>query len=184
MPVGFPAAGTAADPVTMTYADGVIVMAVVTDTDLYTSRSTDGGLTWSANGGEVLGFTADYTGVAHGRRLAPIRAGAKWVILVPNAGTDHTKIYTSLDGSNFGLAATLNTVAITYGAAIGELLCGVTIGGEIVMSPDSGVTWHFGTRVLTDVRAVAASPTQFVIAAADLYLYPGLAIGEGNGVVT
>lgn len=184
MPTGFPAAGAAADPLTMAYADGVIVMAVVTDTDIYTSRSTDGGLTWSANGGDTLGITAEYTGVAHDRRCPPLWTGSKWVVLVPDTGTDKTEVYTSADGASFSLAATLNNVAIVYCAAMGELLCGVSYAGEIVLSPDSGTSWQYGTRVLANVRGVAASPTQFMIAVNDLYLYPSLAMGLGNGPVT
>lgn len=178
-PSGWPTAnGT---NITMAAGNGVIVMRATNDTNLYTSRSTDGGITWSATVTTALGFTAFY-GMGGTREAAPVWTGTEWLIVVPNVST-HTAIYASADGLSWTLRGTLTTLAVSHFAHLAGVVVGCTSTQLIAFSQDAGATWAYGRGVANGLTGVSASPVQFVIAAAGT-VYPGLALGDGLGAIT
>lgn len=188
-PTGMPTSGE----VTLGAGNGVIVMRVDDGSgNLYLSRSTDGGITWSAATSLVLGFTP-FVGAGGTREPAPFWNGEKWIVVASNVSSGRTRLYSSTDGATFTLLADIQA-GISYLATMGgdaslpmkDLLVATwnNSGGQLLHSTDGGVNWWYGTRKLaSSITSVAASKAQFALAAGG-QVFPGVAWGPGLAVVT
>jgi len=112
------------------------------------SRSTDGGVTWSAPVSYAAAFATPVTVGQGYYDERPIWTGTYWISVESNPTDLKSYIFTSTDdGVSWTNVATLTTVAITCIAALGELLvalCKTSAAvGRVIFSIDRGVTWHY-----------------------------------------
>lgn len=177
MPVGDVAIGE--------QTDARVLMAATSGTDLYTSMSADGD-TWGASVVTPLGFTPSY-GPAGTRIPTPVWTGTQWVVAVPDVTNSTTAIYAgSPDAATWTLLASLTSIAISYIAAIGSVICGASIGGDVVLSLDGGTTWQWADQQLeSTIMGVYASSTRFLITqnAATGDVYSSIAMGDAGAVL-
>lgn len=178
-------------PFTLGYGAGVIVMRAVSGTNLYTSRSTNGGVTWSAAVVTALGFTGLTGGARHS---SPVWTGTEWIIIVVNTTSNDSAIFRSSTGASWTLRAHLTAASISFFAHANGVLVGSMPGlfskNPIVWSSDGGASWKYGPRAIeaTSITiasgwCIASSPMQFVLSMAGM-VYPGLAFGDGLGSLT
>lgn len=181
-----PPAGMPNGDVTIASNGTTLLMVATSGTNLYTSTSTDGN-TWSAPVVTALGFTPSY-GPAGTRRPSPAWNvdTSKWILTVPDVTNGTTRIYTSNAMGTWTLAATLTTVAVSYIAAIGKIVCGVSRDGEIVGSEDGGASWRWADRHLSTatINSLAASAGRFLISqGTNGDLYPSMVSATGLAAV-
>lgn len=165
---------------------GTAVMAGYNGTNLYVSRSTDGGVTWSAMTTLALGFTAEREGLYW---LRPVWSGDRWYVAATNITSTDTKVYASTDGSSWSLVATLTGWGFKSFAAIGHTIVALAVQttGDVptvVVSVDRGVTWTKTDRAfVVQLHSVVSNGARFIIAAGSR-VYPSLAVGSGVSAIT
>lgn len=165
---------------------GTVVMAGYNGTNLYVSRSTDGGVTWSAMTTLALGFAAERETQFWGR---PIWSGDRWYVWATNITSTDVRIYASDDGASWTLITTLTGYAFTSMAAIGHTLVALAILTtgtipSVVVSADRGLTWKLTDRQFASALGhITASETRFLLPGASR-VYPSLAVGTGVSAIT
>lgn len=164
---------------TLAASGSIVVAYAVSGTNMYTSRSTDGGVTWSNAVVTALGFTAT-TGL--GRMPEPIWTGERFVLAVP--GTGITAWYESADGASWSKMSEVSMDCTRYAALGDRLLLAAQHSSpyQLIFSRDGGASWQYGTQALVSY-CIASSGAQFLISSSATDVWPGLAAGLGNGDV-
>lgn len=154
------------------------------------SRSTDGGVSWSAADGHNITWGA----TGGGGLPCPVWDGSKWVAVTYNLTSKETYVYNSADGAAFTQVAHLTTCAIQNIVALGALVAGFAKDknadfGRVVISLDSGVTWQYTDECvpgLTNTLAgiAAAGSRLLLVDAAGGNIYVGAGTGTGVEAVT
>jgi hypothetical protein len=112
------------------------------------SRSTDGGVTWSAPVSYAAAFANTTPPGSAYYDERPIWTGAYWISVESNDTDLKSYIFTSTDdGVSWTNVKTLTSVSIKCIAALGELLVALcktsAATGRVIFSIDRGVTWYY-----------------------------------------
>lgn len=165
---------------------GVLVIQAFNGTHVYFSRSTDGGLTWSAAVDKALAFTP----IASGDMsifTRPVWNGSVWMAVASNVGT--CKVWTSPDGAVWTEVASFGTgffggsgLTIESLDVIAETFVALASDGTylyLLVSQDAGVTWKRSDRAFKAGGGVgrpgflAAGPERFLLSGINGKFWPG-----------
>lgn len=167
-------------------ADGasVLIMQAYSGTNTYFSKSTDGGVTWSAAVTKALGFTPSGT-----YRSRPVWNGSYWLAHAVNTSTHKTRVFKSTDGLTWTQVADLANVGLVQIAALGELWMALSDASDaqVLVSTDAGTTWKFTDRAFASATKpirVVSSDNRFLCAGVNSVCFPGFGAGKGGTAAT
>lgn len=195
-PSGLPDADSNLRMTVSTDGAGVLVIQAYSGTNTYFSKSTDGGVTWSAVVTKALGFTAITAGdVSYFAR--PIWNGSTWMAFAANVGT--IKVYTSADALTWTLASTIGAAGfegsgITMDSleCFGDTFVGLVSDGTrqyLIYSRDAGVTWKrvdrsFLVTAVARPGAIAAGAERLLLVGNTAGAWPGSPVAPPSLAVT
>lgn len=154
-------------------------------TNTYFSKSTDGGITWSATVAHAIGFTESTLT----RYSAPVWTGSHWVAVCADTAAFKTTVWNSPDGVTWTQVASLASTAVRCIAACGELICGLGsqtgVPDKVVFSVDAGVTWNDGDRnFAASATGIFSNGVRFAAVGAGGKAYFSHGNGMGTRVLT
>lgn len=171
MPAGMPAGATV---VISSDGAGVLVMQGFNSTNVYFSRSTDGGVTWSAVVTKALGVAPEKAGDAN-CYARPVWNGSVWLACASHVGSG-AWVWTSPDGLTWTQTAhfTDATISLDWYSAIGGVMIAMLTDGTreyLAVSTDAGVTWKYGD-VAFKVSGAARPAT--IVRGSQRFIFPGI----------